>query len=140
MIGVIAEVCLDLLRHAIPRAVESDVELLETLNDCVQKREILATMYPPKLENVSDVTSLFQVVEVEYLKFDFRPTVTKMLKLRDPENPLLYNARERKTRPSLPHTAKCWIFILEDLVIYVGLVLRLSRWLHMKDRLEEVSI
>ena len=86
--------------HAIPRSVESDVELLETLNDCVQKRENVATMYPPKLKDVSDVTSIgvmspFSVVGVELQNLISDPTVTKVLKLRDPENPLLYNAREK---------------------------------------------
>jgi len=91
--GVIAKICLDLLRHAIPHSVESDVELLETLNDCVQKREMLQPCTQQSLKTCLTLQVLGSCSWGWTSKFDFRPTVTNMLKLRDPENPLLYNAR-----------------------------------------------
>jgi len=85
--------------HAIPRTVESDTDLVETLNDSAQKRANIPSMYPPKLMNISDVTSIgvmspLQVVGVELNNLIPDPTITKVLESKNPARPLFYNARE----------------------------------------------
>ena len=85
--------------HAITRRVRDDADLIKILHQNMLERDNKVTMKEPEMRKVSKISSIgvmsplqVAVVKLEGLIED--PTIMKVLGVRNPSKPLLYNARE----------------------------------------------